>query len=206
MLTGRYAPGDRLPGQRAMAAELGVNMATAREAIKRLEQLRLVEVRHGDAMRVLDWRAHGGLDVLIHAAQQTLDPATLRDVMEARRALLAEAARRAAQRRTPEQAALLGSLAGELAAAGDDRTAQGLDFAFYAVLIEAAGNVVYQLIANTIRDVYFEHLDFFRALVSRRGELVPLYARAARAVADGEADAAAAAVGELAEAQWRRLG
>ena len=32
-------------------------MASVREAVKRLEQLRLVEVRHGDAMRVRDWRA-----------------------------------------------------------------------------------------------------------------------------------------------------
>ena len=49
---GRYAPGDRLPPQRALAADLGVNMASLREGIKRLEQLRLVDVKHGDAMRV----------------------------------------------------------------------------------------------------------------------------------------------------------
>ena len=67
VLAGRHAPGERLPTQRALAAELGVNMATVREGIKRLEQLKLVEVRQGDAMRVRDWRAHGGLDVLVHA-------------------------------------------------------------------------------------------------------------------------------------------
>src|SRR3954454_7811374 len=53
VLAGRYAPGERLPTQRALAAELGVNMASVREGVKRLEQLGLVEVRHGDAMRVL---------------------------------------------------------------------------------------------------------------------------------------------------------
>ena len=39
-------------------------MASVREAVKRLEQLRLVEVRHGDATRVLDWRrgGHRGAD------------------------------------------------------------------------------------------------------------------------------------------------
>ena len=60
VLAGRYAPGERLPTQRALAAELGVNMASVREGVKRLEQLGLVEVRHGDAMRVRDWRLHGG--------------------------------------------------------------------------------------------------------------------------------------------------
>src|SRR4051812_50119190 len=67
VLAGRYAPGERLPTQRALAAALGVNMASVREGIKRLEQLKLVETRHGDAMRVRDWRAYGGLDVLVHA-------------------------------------------------------------------------------------------------------------------------------------------
>src|SRR5829696_9955953 len=68
VLAGRYAPGERLPTQRALAADLGVNMASLREGIKRLEQLRLVDVKHGDAMRVRDWRANGGLDVLAYAA------------------------------------------------------------------------------------------------------------------------------------------
>src|SRR5215213_1233051 len=63
VLAGRYAPGERLPTQRALAASLGVNMASVREGIKRLEQLRLVDVRQGDAMRVLDWRSHGGLEI-----------------------------------------------------------------------------------------------------------------------------------------------
>src|SRR4051812_50174104 len=62
ILSGRYAPGEKLPTQRTLAAELGVNMASVREAVKRLEQLRLLEVRHGDAMRVRDWREHGGVD------------------------------------------------------------------------------------------------------------------------------------------------
>src|SRR5919107_6175820 len=66
VLSGRYEPGEKLPTQRALAAELGVNMASVREAVKRLEQLGLVEVRHGAAMRVRDWREHGGLDVLTH--------------------------------------------------------------------------------------------------------------------------------------------
>ena len=47
--------------------------------MKRLEQLRLVEVRHGDAMRVADWRTAGGLDVLAHLLFRAggLDTSTL---------------------------------------------------------------------------------------------------------------------------------
>ena len=203
VLAGRYGPGERLPTQRALAAELGVNMASVREGIKRLEQLKLVDVRHGDAMRVNDWRAHGGLDVLVHALGEgaELDGEVLRAVMEARRLLLTEAARLAASRRDDEQAKLLAHLAAELPRAAGDEAAQGIDFAFFATLIQAAGNLVLLLIANSIRDLYFARLADFRALVRDRDELAARYEAAAAAVREGDAGAAAAAVAEIAAVQ-----
>jgi GntR family transcriptional regulator, transcriptional repressor for pyruvate dehydrogenase complex len=205
VISGRYAPRERLPTQRALAAELGVNLASVREGVKRLEQLRLVETRHGDGMRVCDWRAQGGLDVLVHAVAHdgALDPALVREVFEARRALLAEASALAAARRTDEQAALLARLAGELGAGGDDATAQGLDLAFMATVIEAARNLAFSLIANSIRDVYLQRLDLFRAIVERREELG--YAAVASAIGERDAARARAAMTALASAQETRL-
>jgi len=207
VLAGRYAPGERLPTQRALAADLGVNMASVREGVKRLEQLGLVEVRHGDAMRVRDWRLHGGPDVLVHliAREGALDLEMVRAVMEARRLLLSESARLAAGRRSEQQAALLGSLAAQLAGAADDEAAQRLDFAWFAVLIEAAGNVVFLLVMNSIRALYLERLELFRPIVTDREALLPRYRAAARAVAEGDADAAAAEVFRLAAEQEARL-
>src|SRR3954454_4081294 len=103
ILSGHYEPGEKLPPQRALAAELGVTMTALREALKRLEQLGLVDVRHGDAMRVADWRARGGLDVIVHVlfAAGGLDRGVLADLMEARRLMLSEAARLAAPGRGP---------------------------------------------------------------------------------------------------------
>jgi DNA-binding FadR family transcriptional regulator len=200
VLSGRYAAGERLPGQRALAAELGVNMASLREGIKRLEQLRLVEVRHGDAMRVADWRAQGGLDVLVYAA--TAEPALVSALFEARRLLLREAARLAAERRSGDQAMLLLRLAQSFSQAADAETAQGIDLAFFATVIEAAGNLVFSLILNSIRALYLEQLERFRPIVD-----VPagLYAEAADAIAARDADRAADAVDRLAAAQEERV-
>lgn len=206
ILSGRYAPGERLPPQRELARELGVNMASVREGVKRLEQLGLVEVRQGDAMRVLDWRG-AGLDVLAHAiaSADEIDPDVLRAVFEARRLLLTEAARLAAQRRTDEQAVRLRALAEELAAAVDGASAQGHDFAFFATLIDAAGNLVFTLIMNSIRELYVGRLDAFRPIVEGRAELAPLYRRAARAVTARDPSRAAAAVARLAALQEARM-
>src|SRR3954454_22943169 len=207
VLAGRYAPGERLPTQRALAAELRVNMASVREGIKRLEQLGLVEVRHGDAMRVRDWRLHGGPDVLVHLIERegALDVEMVRAVMEARRLLLTESARLAAARRSGGQATLLTALAVQLEAAEDDKAAQHLDFAWYAVLIEAAGNVVFLLVMNSIRAIYLDRLELFRPIVADRAALLPRYRAAARAIADGDGDAAAAEVTRLAAEQEARL-
>jgi GntR family transcriptional repressor for pyruvate dehydrogenase complex len=199
ILLGRYRPGERLPPQRALAAELEVNMASVREALKRLEQLRLVEVRHGDATRVLDWRRSGGLEALVLAGG--IDEPFARDLFEARRLLLVEAAGLAAERRSDEQARSLRELADAVAAAGDAGARLRADWEFMASLVEAAHNLVFQLIMNSVRELYRERAEAFTALVPREGSLVDLYARTADAVQARDAQAAAAAVDALATAQ-----
>ena len=207
ILSGRYEPGEKLPTQRTLAADLGVNMASVREAVKRLEQLRLVEVRHGDAMRVRDWRAHGGLDVIAHVlfGAGGLDRGTLASLLEARRLMLAESARLAAERRDDAQAARLEELAVRIAEAPDPAAAQALDFAFMTELVEAAGNVVFRLILNSIRQLYFERAELFAEVVEDLEELAPLYRRAAAAVRVQAPGRAAGAVARLTEAQERAL-
>src|SRR5215213_2383923 len=203
VLDGRYSPGERLPPQRALAADLGVNMASLREGIKRLEQLRLLDVKHGDAMRVRDWRTHGGLDVLAYAA--ATDPHLVTALFEARRLLLTEAARLAAERRTTAQVEQLGEIAAAIAAAETDAQAQLCDLAFFAALIDAAGNLVFTLILNSIRELYLANLEHFAPIVSGRDELAPLYAEAAEAIAAQDGDRAAAATQRLATAQEERM-
>jgi DNA-binding FadR family transcriptional regulator len=199
ILSGRYAAGEKLPSQRTLAREYGLNATTVREAIKRLEQLRLVEVRHGDAMRVSDWRTASGLDVVAHVLFDTtgVNRDTLRSLMEARRWMLSVAAGLAAERRTDAQAEELRALAKVAAREQTD------DFTFFAGLVEAAGNIVFSLILNSVRPIYFEHAALFDGLVTPDQET--LYARAAEAVAARDADAARAAVAELAERQERAL-
>ena len=74
-----------------------------------------------------------------------------------------------------------------------------------AALVEAAGNLAFQLIMNSVREFYLPHADAFAAVVARRQELAPLYARTAEAVHARQGDAAAAAITELAAAQWQQM-
>jgi GntR family transcriptional repressor for pyruvate dehydrogenase complex len=207
VLSGRYPPGELLPTQRTLAEDLGVNMASVREAVKRLEQLRLVESRQGEGMRVRDWRSESGLDVLAHLVLGPggLDAETLAAVLEARRLMLREAARLAAERRSEDQAELLLDIADRIASARSPEEAQPLDFAFFYELVQAAGNVVFALITNSIREVYLENARAFRPLVAEHASLAGHYRRAALAVRGRDGARAAGAVGRLAETQERRL-
>lgn len=208
VLSGRYEPGEKLPTQRELAADLGVTMTAVREALKRLEQLRLIEVRHGDAMRVTNWRTEGGLDVIAHVLLRggTLDRGTLAAIMEARCSMLAEAARLAAARRSDQQAGALRDVADRLVAAEGPEEAQALDFAFFAQIVEAADNVVWVLVMNSIRPLYFQQAALFRAVVADHADLAPLYRAAALAIERGNAARAASCVRRLAEAQEERIG
>jgi DNA-binding FadR family transcriptional regulator len=203
ILSGRYAPGERLPPQRALAAELGVNMASVREALKRLQQLRLVEVRHGDATRVLDWRRSGGLEAL--ALLGSGDPEILGALFEARRLLLVEAAKLAAERRSDSHATALSELAAAIRSSRDPHHALLADWEFMAAVVDATGNLVLQLIMNSVRELYLPRAEAFAAVVADAHELAPLYEQAAAAIAAGDPDAAARAVTRLAAAQEDRM-
>lgn len=204
VLSGRYAPGERLPTQRDLAADLGVTLSSLREALKRLEQMGLVDVRHGDATRVRDWRDHGGLDVVAHLLLRggAVDPTVLRDVFEVRTFVLREMAGLAAARRDDDATARLRDLAGRLGEADqeDALAAAHMDFAFFTEVARAAGNVVFILVLNTIRDLYLAHLDRL-TVTADPSLLAPAYGAIAAAIGDGHVERARTATHALAEAQ-----
>ncbi len=206
ILGGRYAAGEALPGQRALAKSFGVNLASLRTAITRLEALGLVTVRHGEGTVVSDWR-QAGVEILVHALirPEGPDPELLAGLLEARRLLLAAAARLAAERGGAGARARVSKLAAQVPGEEDDGEAQRLDFAFWSAVVEAAGNLVLVLILNTIRQLYLARGELFAGVVAARRELAGEYAAVARALDAGDGEAAAAAALALATAQERGL-
>lgn len=201
VLDGRYAPGQRLPSQRALAAGFGVNVGSLRAAVDRLAQLRLVEVRHGEPMRVADWRSAAGLELLAHAA--IAEPALLEGVFEARALLLTEAARLAALRAGARQRRELAELAAAFVACTDDERRQDLDLDFMASVIAASGNIVFRLILNSLRAAYEARRADFRPIAA--AVLGRDYARVAAAITRGDRAAAGRAMAALTARQFQLL-
>ena len=115
-------------------------------------------------MRVRDWRQDGGLDVIAHLLFRAggADAEVLRPLLEARRLMLQEAARLAAERRSDGAGRAAARDRRPRSQAAEGTEAQLLDFAFMTELVEASGNVVFLLILNTIRRLYFDHAEPLR--------------------------------------------
>lgn len=164
ILTGDLPSGQRLPTERELAEALGVNRASLREALKRLEFLELVEVRHGQGTFVREPSASSALqlvETLLRDAA-TVTPELMRQLLEFRRDVTLRVVELAAENHTGEQLERARKILERERAAGEDpMKALGVDLELNRLLGEATGNLLYQLVSN-----------LFTKLVERLG---PLY-------------------------------
>jgi DNA-binding FadR family transcriptional regulator len=196
IVTGALAPGASLPAERVLCESLGVNRGAVREALRRLEQARLVSVRHGGTSQVLDYRRSAGLDVLaelIVRPDGSLDLEAVRGVMEMRSAVAPDIARLAALRGGPAVAARLDPVVGEMRGAKEDAaTLQHLAIEFWARLVEGSGNLAYGLVWNTLRQTYEQCLPLLTGVLAEENGDVAAHAAIAGAVRRGDARTAEA--------------
>ncbi len=138
---GEVTPGEYLPPQPELAAQLGVGLSTVREAVKALSLIGLLEPYPGrgtlvlpDAMRILSSDA---------AMRANLSEVHLSEVLEARLVLESALTRMAAQRATPQDIAEIESCFDEMqAAVGDDAAFARADVRFHLAVARASKNPV----------------------------------------------------------------
>jgi DNA-binding FadR family transcriptional regulator len=194
IVSGRYPSGDALPSERELATAFGVNRHAIREALRRLQQLGLVRVSQGGATRVLDWRATAGLDLAMTLAgsEDVLPVETLiRDVLEMRACIGADAARLCAQRADDHaRRAVVGAVEAYAAAAPDLAAMGAADRDLWRRIIEGSGNVAYLLAYNSLTagDLAVGHVPPHR----RTAELLDVTAHRnlAALIAEGDAEGA----------------
>jgi DNA-binding FadR family transcriptional regulator len=172
IVSGRLAPGEALPPERELTERLGVNRQAVREALQRLDQLGLVEIRHGGSTRVRDFRQGGGpelLVLLLLGTDGTLDAGVVRSIFELRAAVAADAARLCAARAVPATVAALEAAADAIADAPTDADRLAASERFWALVIDGADNVAYRLLHNSLERIYEPIRDEVASLIA--GEL-----------------------------------
>jgi DNA-binding FadR family transcriptional regulator len=183
--------GWKLPGEAALAAELGVGRSTVREAIRELAGRGVLATRQGAGVFVIsaepveDW-------------ESVLRRAEIADVVEGRIAVETESAHRAAQRRTPRDLLVLRkALARRAEAAPDAPDAEyvDLDLEFHRAVVAAAHNPVLTELFDSFRPRVREAMIAMVGLAgpaARSADDQDVHAGIVAAIADREPERAAA--------------
>lgn len=138
---GVWAPGDKLPTERALAGELGVSRSSLREALRALEILGLLHVRQGSGVYVSTLDPETLLMPLHYFV--SLAPANVEALFEARIALETQIAGLAAERISTDHLVEMSSLLMDepKTPAGIERFIEA-DVAFHRLISEAADSPI----------------------------------------------------------------
>ena len=194
IVTGAVPPAAWLPRIDDIAARHACSLSTAREAIRALEERRVVAVHAGQGQQVLGaerWALLDG-DVLDAAVVRHRDPQLLREAVAAFRALEIEAAKLAAPRVTAGDLALLERTLDQMRGSTHDRGFADAEARFHQVLVSVSGN---RVLAGALEALHPALARVRRRTAADRDPVVVrLHAGILAALAERDAAAAAAAV------------
>jgi len=185
--SGDYTIGERLPTIMEMARRFGVGHPTVREALKKLEAIGVVEIRHGSGVYVTRTQ-----DVLLMASDYSgkVTKKLLLDLIQARAPIEAQSAALASRNGTDEHFAEMRRL---LTTAGEnldnDSVLNSVNMAFHRQIASASGNAVIAQVLDVMQTLFTdeqrlildifgsrkqdhqEHLSIFAALEQRQEQL-----------------------------------
>ena len=195
VVDGEILVGQPLPSERRLAEVLGVSRPAVREALQRMAQTGLLQVRHGGATTVRDYRRHAGLDLLVRLLVRhgELDPAVARSILEARLAVGPSVAALAATRGGPALAAVLSEATDRLAATDDGVERQVHALEYWDQVVDAADSIVFRLMFNSLRAAYEPALEALAPVMALEVGQPEAYRLLTAAIAAGDPEVARAA-------------
>ena len=186
ILRGDLPAGSMLPPERELAESLGVSRLTLRSALASLATEGLIEKVHGAGNRVLDYREHGGIELLSHLARIAMEggeaPAPwLAQLLEFRRLVAVELLGLVATRATKSELDALRRQLTTLHEHGGEEAFMREDLKFARILVRAAHNLTLELLYNTVQRLVLDNPGFeaafavnWRATLRTYGALLDL--------------------------------
>ncbi|HEU4811469.1 MAG TPA: GntR family transcriptional regulator [Nocardioides sp.] len=192
VVDGELEAGEALPSERRLAEVLGVSRPAVREALQRMTQTRLLEVRHGGATTVRDFRRFAGLDLLprLLVRKGVLDAAVARSILEARLVIGPGVAALAAERGGPALHAALTDSVDALAATDDDVARQVHALAYWDLVVDAADSLAFRLMFNSLRAAYEPAIEALAAVMAEEVGQVGAYRVLTAAIGEGDPETA----------------
>ncbi|WP_141005239.1 FadR/GntR family transcriptional regulator [Nocardioides humi] len=199
VVDGELAAGEPLPSERRLAEVLGISRPAVREALQRIAQTGLVEVRHGGTTLVRDFRRAAGLDLLpwLLVRGGTLDTSIGRSIIEARAEVGPGIAALAAERGGPALATSLDAVTEEMASTTDAVRWQVLALDYWDLLVDGADSMVFRMMFNSLRAAYEPALPALATILAGEVGQAEPYRLLAAAVRAGDAPTARAAASRV---------
>lgn len=194
IVSGQWPVGTKLPGETALAAQLGVGRSTVREAVRALAGAGLLRSRQGAGVFVISADPDEDFGTRLRRA-------AVADVYEVRAMVEVQAARLAAERRTEaDVAGLEAALASRRAAAGGSAGAfVDADVALHAGVVTAAHNPVltdlFTEFAPALREALVELVSLLDLRAGPPGDGDEAHAALVAAITAGEGPLAARILG-----------
>lgn len=163
-------PGDKLPSERQLTKDLEVDRASLRIALKHLESINVLTIRHGDGIYVRDYMKGASIDFLRMLFMQTetpdnewlIDPYILDEVWEFWVFFLPESLKIAATRLASRDIkAMMDIFDEELANLHDRVRVVELELKSQEFVAEVGNNIVVMLIMNTCRPLRKKMIEIF---------------------------------------------
>jgi GntR family negative regulator for fad regulon and positive regulator of fabA len=153
ILDGHFPVGSSLPGERELAAQLGVTRPTLREALQRLARDGWLDIHQGRPTRVQDYWREGNLGVLGAIARYAdhTPPDFVANLLRVRM-VMAPAYAKAAVESGPDH--VMNVIEDGLRLDDDPKAYAQFDWRLHRELTLAASNPVFTLILNGFRDLY----------------------------------------------------
>jgi len=210
ILGGAYTPGDNLPGERELSGQLGVSRLTLRSALAQLEGQGLIKAVHGSGNLVLDYREHGGIDLIgdlggLAVENRVVPLSLLGELLELRRVLATEVVALASERGTDAELRALRTIVDQLETQ-IDRPAEFMetDLDFARAMVQATKNLAFELTFNTVRKVIVQNPALQLAFAANAKQTVQVYARVAELMLERKPARASQVTGRLLERMDRR--
>ena len=189
--SGAWAVGSRIPPEGDLVRDFGVGRNTIREAVRALEHAGLLVPRRGDGTYV---RSRNPLTAAIEQCSPTVE---LSDLLATRRALESEAAAAAAVRATTDEVYAIRThltAAQEALDGGDIDRHVAADLRFHTAIVAASSNALLIELYDGIGEAMRRSHPSLAAATSAHDDYPEGHAAVLDAIADGDANAARAAV------------
>ena len=164
---GRYEVGCRLPPERELAVQFDASRNTVRDALSRLDHMKLVRRIPQSGTYVTDYRKEAALSLLIYYIENSLDlnDEVLTSFMDFRLVCERFAVRRAVYNMGPEDLRYLHDLLDEKRKHPCEAAVlANCDYNFHEYLFQKAESLAMQLVFNTLKPVFINYLTYYYKL------------------------------------------